>query len=70
MKASLTVAADEAPKSVSPAEAPIVPLEQLEKQAIEAAVERYNGNLSQVAASLGITRQSLYRRMEKFGIKI
>ncbi len=70
VKASLTVAADEAPKSVSPAEAPIVPLEQLEKQAIEAAVERYNGNLSQVAASLGITRQSLYRRMEKFGIKI
>lgn len=44
-------------------------LEQMERLAIERAIERFDGNLSQVAASLGITRQSLYRRMEKFGLK-
>lgn len=52
------------------AEEASVTLEQMEKRAIENAVNRYQGNLSQVAAALGITRQSLYRRMEKFGIKI
>ncbi len=43
-------------------------LEQLERRAILDALDRYHGNLSQVAASLGISRQSLYRRMEKFDI--
>ncbi len=43
-------------------------LEEIEKKAITDALVRFNGNMSQVAASLGITRQSLYRRMDKFGI--
>lgn len=43
-------------------------LEQMEKTAIIEAIRRHKGNLSRVALSLGITRQSLYRRMEKFGI--
>ncbi len=43
-------------------------LDELEKKAITEALDRFGGNLSQAAASLGITRQSLYRRMEKFGI--
>lgn len=47
-----------------------VTLEEMEKRAIENAINRHQGNMSQVAAALGITRQSLYRRMEKFGIKI
>lgn len=47
----------------------VVTLEELEKQAIERAISQCQGNMSQVATMLGITRQSLYRRMEKFGIK-
>ena len=47
----------------------VTTLEELEKQAIERAIEQCQGNMSQVASMLGITRQSLYRRMEKFGIK-
>lgn len=43
-------------------------LEQVERTAIEDALYRYDGNLSKVALSLGITRQSLYRRMEKYGL--
>lgn len=43
-------------------------LEELEREAILSALEKYGGNLSRVADSLGITRQSLYRRMDKFGI--
>lgn len=44
-------------------------LEQLERTAILAALEKHGGKLSDAAVELGITRQSLYRRMEKYGIK-
>lgn len=44
-------------------------LEEMEKQAILQALEQYGHNLSQVAQALGITRQSLYRRMEKFNLQ-
>jgi len=40
-------------------------LEQMEKNALEGAIKRHQGNISQTAKELGITRASLYRRMEK-----
>ena len=43
-------------------------LDEVERQTIAKALEQYRGNLSQVAQSLGITRQALYRRMEKYSL--
>lgn len=43
-------------------------LEEIERQTIIQALHKYNGNLTQVAATLGISRGSLYRRLEKFRI--
>ena len=43
-------------------------IDDMEKQMIETAMEKYNGNLSKVANALGITRQSLYRRLSKYNI--
>lgn len=43
-------------------------LAELERAAIEAAMSKHEGNLSRVAVDLGITRQSLYRKLEKFNI--
>lgn len=43
-------------------------LDDLERSAIVSALEKYPGNLSKVADALGITRQSLYRRLEKYGL--
>lgn len=43
-------------------------LDDIERSAISAAIEKYEGNLSRAADALGITRQSLYRRLEKHGI--
>lgn len=40
-------------------------LEKLEKNALEKSIERHKGNISHTAKELGITRASLYRRMEK-----
>jgi DNA-binding NtrC family response regulator len=43
-------------------------LVELERRAIAAALERHGGNVTHAAADLGITRTSLYRRMEKHGL--
>ena len=44
-------------------------LEATERETITKAVDRCDGNLSKAAELLGITRQALYRRIEKYGIK-
>jgi two-component system NtrC family response regulator len=44
-------------------------LDEAESDAILSALKRCDGNLSQVAAALGVSRQTLYRRMEKYGIQ-
>lgn len=46
----------------------IYPLDELEKNMIVKAIELYGGNHSKVAMALGLTRQALYRRLEKYGI--
>nr|MBX2877291.1 sigma 54-interacting transcriptional regulator [Saprospiraceae bacterium] len=41
---------------------------EVEKMLILKAIDSHNGNLSQAAQALGLTRQSLYRRMEKYDL--
>ena len=43
-------------------------LDEIERQTILQALDFHKGNLSQVAAALGISRAALYRRLEKYGI--
>ena len=43
-------------------------LEEMEVQMIRKALDTCAGNLSAVAAQLGITRQTLYNKMKKFGL--
>lgn len=43
-------------------------LEEMEMKMIQKALDTCNGNLSAVAAQLGITRQTLYNKMKKFGL--
>ena len=43
-------------------------LENVEKLVIQKAITKYSGNISQAAKALGLTRASLYRRMEKHGL--
>ncbi|MCD8079184.1 MAG: sigma-54 dependent transcriptional regulator [Bacteroides sp.] len=43
-------------------------LEDMEKQLIRKTLDSCGGNLSAVAAQLGITRQTLYNKMKKFGL--
>lgn len=43
-------------------------LEEMEREMIKSAIAKYEGNLSAVASQLGITRQTLYNKMRKFGL--
>lgn len=43
-------------------------LDDVEKNVIQKAVNKHNGNISKAAKDLGLTRASLYRRLEKHGL--
>jgi len=43
-------------------------LDEIEKKFIQKALFKYEGNISKAAKELGLTRTSLYRRMEKHGL--
>jgi two-component system NtrC family response regulator len=45
-------------------------LDQVEKLMIEKAMEQHNGNITRVAKALGLSRFSLYRRLEKHQITV
>ena len=43
-------------------------LEEVERERILQALKQYDNNMSQVAAALGVSRPTLYRRLEKYNI--
>ncbi|SFE44645.1 sigma-54-dependent transcriptional regulator [Thermophagus xiamenensis] len=43
-------------------------LEEIEQKVIKKVLRLHNGNISKAASELGLTRTSLYRRMEKYGL--
>jgi DNA-binding NtrC family response regulator len=43
--------------------------EQLSKEVLEASLREAGGNISRAAQSLGLSRQALYRRMERFNLR-
>jgi DNA-binding NtrC family response regulator len=61
------------PLSDTPAPAPAAAeasrLDEVEKATIMRALEKHGNNVSRAAAALGLTRTSLYRRMEKYGLQ-
>lgn len=45
---------------------PTMNLDDMEKQLIMKALQKYHGNITEAAQELGLTRASLYRRLEKY----
>jgi DNA-binding NtrC family response regulator len=45
-----------------------LPLDALERAAIERVLARHEGNISAAASALGLSRAALYRRMSKYGL--
>ncbi|MBI5279499.1 MAG: sigma-54-dependent Fis family transcriptional regulator [Burkholderiales bacterium] len=61
-------AADLALPAAGPA-APAAAEPEPDREAIEQALLRHGGVIAQAAAELGLSRQSLYRRMDRFGMR-
>ena len=51
-----------------PASARGATLDDVERASVERALHEHGWNVTRAAQSLGVTRQALYRRMEKFGL--
>ena len=43
-------------------------LEEVESHLIRKALDRYQGNVSQAAHALGLSRSALYRRLQRYGL--
>ncbi len=54
------------PAAPAPADSEILPLEELERQAIVHALESTGGDVSAAAARLGVGRATIYRRAERY----
>jgi len=52
----------------APASARGATLDDVERASVERALHEHGWNVTRAAQSLGVTRQALYRRMEKFGL--
>ena len=55
-------------RKTSPAKAASLNMDEVEKRAIQEAIQKHQGNLSQAATELGLGRSTLYRKMKKYGI--
>ncbi|MCF2858825.1 sigma-54 dependent transcriptional regulator [Pseudoalteromonas sp. SMS1] len=53
----------------APDSLPEMTLEQAEKHLIVQALSKFNGNKNKAAQQLGITKQALYRRLEKYALE-
>jgi len=58
------------PAPVSAQPAPDNALREPSRDEIEAALARAHGVVAEAAAALGLSRQALYRRMEKYGVDV
>jgi transcriptional regulator with GAF, ATPase, and Fis domain len=54
--------------AVAASSEPAMPAREPDRGEIETALARHQGVVAKAARELGLTRQSLYRRMEKLGI--
>ena len=52
----------------SPAESDVTTLDEMERSMIARAMERCGGNMTEVARQLGITRQTLYNKIKRYGL--
>jgi DNA-binding NtrC family response regulator len=55
-------------KKVADIEIDTYNLDEIERSIIEKVLKHHQGNITQAAVDLGLTRTSLYRRMEKYGL--
>jgi DNA-binding NtrC family response regulator len=63
-------AAANAPVQVTDDEGELRPLEEVERDLIQYAIDLYSGHMSQVARRLGIGRSTLYRKVREYDLRV
>ena len=69
LAAALAMEPETSPRQGGFPEAGSMTLDEVERAVIQRSLERHGNNLTSVAAALGLSRGSLYRRLEKHGIR-
>lgn len=59
---------EEAAPAPAQAEGTSLYLDELERQAVQRALQKHEGNISKAAKELGLSRGALYRRLEKYAL--
>jgi len=49
--------------------ATVRPLDVVEREAVEQALEAFDGDVMDAAEALGLSRSAMYRRLDKYAIK-
>lgn len=57
---------EEGPAAVPAVTAQTLDLDDLEREAVQRALQKHDGNISKAAKELGLSRGALYRRLEKY----
>ena len=60
------LAENEAPQTINVPANDAVKLDDLEREAVQRALDKHEGNISKAAKELGLSRGALYRRLEKY----
>jgi transcriptional regulator of acetoin/glycerol metabolism len=47
----------------------VLPFDEVEKRAILEAIGKCNGDISKAARKLGLSRATLYRKLDKYGVR-
>lgn len=58
------------PVDITDADGELRPLEEIERDLIQYAIDLYSGHMSQVARKLGIGRSTLYRKVREYNLKV
>ncbi len=58
-----------APEAAGVGDEDVLPFVEVEKRAILAAVSKCNGDISKAARKLGLSRATLYRKLDKYGVR-
>ncbi|MFO8006760.1 MAG: helix-turn-helix domain-containing protein, partial [Candidatus Brocadiia bacterium] len=59
----------QAPEAAPMGDEDVLPFVEVEKRAILAAVSKCNGDISKAARKLGLSRATLYRKLDKYGVR-
>ncbi|MBB6609999.1 sigma-54-dependent Fis family transcriptional regulator [Pontibacter sp. Tf4] len=62
------LAETEAPQIIAATANDAVKLDDLEREAVQRALDKHDGNISKAAKELGLSRGALYRRLEKYAL--